>query len=66
MHYKAFATDPECRVVFNEPEKAHVIPLFIRLHWLPIEFDTSVKVPMCAYKTTTGAAPIYLNSLVQT
>ncbi len=24
------------RVVFNEPKKAHVTPLFIRLHWLPI------------------------------
>jgi len=52
------------RVVFNEPKKAHVTPLFIRLHWLAacIKF----KVLMCAYKTTTGAAPIYLNSLVQT
>ncbi len=24
------------RVVFNEPKKAHVTPLFISLHWLPI------------------------------
>ncbi len=54
------------RVVFNEPEKAHVTPLFIRLHWLPIAARIKFKVLMFAYKTTTGAAPIYLNLLVQT
>jgi len=53
------------RVVFNEPKKAHVTPLFIRLHWLPVAARIKFKVLMCAYKTTTGAAPIYLNSLVQ-
>ncbi len=40
------------RVVFNEPKKGHVTPLF--------------KVLMFAYKTTTGTAPMYLNLLVQT
>ncbi len=54
------------RVVFNEPKKAHVTPLFIRLHWLPIATRIKFKVLMFAYKTTTGAAPIYLNLLVQT
>ncbi len=52
------------RVVFNEPKKAHVTPLFIRLHWLPIAARIKFKVLMFAYKTTT--APIYLNLLVQT
>ncbi len=54
------------RVVFNEPKKAHVTPLFIRLHWLPIAACIKFKVLMFAYKTTTGTAPIYLNLLVQT
>ncbi len=54
------------RMVFNEPKKAHVAPLFIRLHWLPVAALIKFKVLMCAYKTTIGAAPIYLNSLVQT
>ncbi len=54
------------RVVFNEPNKAHVTPLFIRLHWLPIAARIKFKVLMFAYKTTTGTAPIYLNLLVQT
>uniref|UniRef100_A0A672M4X8 UTP6 small subunit processome component n=1 Tax=Sinocyclocheilus grahami TaxID=75366 RepID=A0A672M4X8_SINGR len=54
------------KVVFNEPKKAHVTPLFISLHWLPVAACIKFKVLMFAYKTTTGAAPIYLNSLVQT
>ncbi len=54
------------RVVFNEPKKAHVTPLFIRLHWLPIAARIKFKVLMFAYKTTTGTAPIYVNLLVQT
>ncbi len=54
------------RVVFNEPKKAHVTPLFIRLHWLPIAARIKFKVLMFAYKTTNGTAPIYLNLLVQT
>ncbi len=47
--------------IFNEPKKAHVTP-----HWLPIAARIKFKVLMLAYKTTTGTAPIYLNSLVQT
>ncbi len=47
-------------------KKAHVTPLFIRLHWLPIAARIKFKVLMFAYKTTTGTAPIYLNLLVQT
>uniref|UniRef100_A0A8C2F244 Reverse transcriptase domain-containing protein n=1 Tax=Cyprinus carpio TaxID=7962 RepID=A0A8C2F244_CYPCA len=53
------------RVVFNEPKTAHVTPLLIRLHWLPVAARIKFKVLMLAYKTTTGTAPTYLNSLVQ-
>ena len=53
------------RVVFNEPKTAHVTPLLIRLHWLPVAACIKFKVLMLAYKTTTGTAPTYLSSLVQ-
>uniref|UniRef100_A0A8C2F3V4 Reverse transcriptase domain-containing protein n=1 Tax=Cyprinus carpio TaxID=7962 RepID=A0A8C2F3V4_CYPCA len=53
------------RVVFNEPKTAHVTPLLIRLHWLPVAAHIKFKVLMLAYKTTTGKAPTYLSSLVQ-
>ncbi len=55
---------PECFLMSRK--KAQVTPLFIRLHWLPVAARIKFKVLMCAYKTTTGAASIYLNSLVQT
>ncbi len=40
--------NPAARVVFNEPKKAHVTPLFIKLHWLPIATCIKFKVLMCA------------------
>ncbi len=54
------------RLLFNEPKRMHVTPLFINLHWLPIPARIKFKALMFAYKTTTGSAPLYLNSLLQT
>ncbi|XP_056615817.1 uncharacterized protein LOC130430698, partial [Triplophysa dalaica] len=54
------------RVIFNEPKRAHVTPLFIKLHWLPIVASIKFKTLLLAYKTTTGSAPPYLHSLMQT
>ncbi len=44
----------------------HVTPLFINLHWLPIAAHIKFKALMFAYRTTSGYAPLYLNSLLQT
>ncbi len=54
------------RLIFNEPKRTHVTPLFINLHWLPIAARIKFKALMFAYRTTTGSAPLYLNSLLQT
>ncbi len=54
------------RLIFNEPKRMHVTPLFINWHWLPIAAHIKFKVLMFAYKTTAGSAPLYLNSLLQT
>ncbi len=54
------------RLIFNEPRRTHVTPLFINLHWLPIAARIKFKALMFAYRTTTGSAPLYLNSLLQT
>ncbi len=43
----------------------NVTPLFINLHWLPIAARIKFKALMFAYKTTAGAAPLYLNSVLQ-
>ncbi len=54
-------------LVFNKPKRAHVTPLFISLHWLPVAARISqlVQTSMLAYRTTTGSAPAYLHSLLR-
>ncbi len=54
------------RLIFNEPKRTYVTPLFINLHWLPIAARIKFKALMFAYRTTSGSAPLYLNSLLQT
>ncbi len=51
-------------LVFNEPKRVHVTPLFISLHWLPVAAHIKFKTLMLAYKTTTGSAPSYFHSLM--
>ncbi len=53
------------RLVFNEPKRAHVTPLFVSLHWLPVAARIKFKTLMLAYRTTTGSAPTYFHSLLR-
>ncbi len=53
------------RLVFNEPKRAHVSPLFVSLHWLPVAARIQFKTLMLAYRTTTGSAPSYFHSLLR-
>ncbi len=53
------------RLVFCEPKTAHVTPLFISLHWLPVAARIKFKTLMLAYRTTTGSAPSYFHSLLR-
>jgi len=52
------------RLVFNQPKRAHVTPLLIELHWLPVDARIKFKSLMLAYRVIAGSAPIYLNALV--
>ncbi len=54
------------RLIFNEPKRMHITPLFINLHWLQIAARIKFKALMFAYRTTSGSVPLYLNSLLQT
>ncbi len=54
------------RLVFNEPKRAHITPLFVSLHWLPVAARIQFKTLMLAYRTTTGSAPSYFHSLITT
>ena len=53
------------RLVFNQPKRAHVTPLLIELHWLPIAARIKFKSLMLAYRVLACSAPTYLNALVR-
>ncbi len=53
------------RLVFNEPKRVHVTPLFISLPWLLVTARIKFKTLMFAYITNTGSAPSYFHSLLQ-
>ncbi len=53
------------RLVFSEPKRVHVTPLFISLHWLPVAARIKFKTLMLAYRTATGSAPAYFHSLLR-
>ncbi len=53
------------RLVFNEPKRAHVTPLFVSLHRLQVAARIQFKTLMLAYRTTTGSAPSYFHSLLR-
>ncbi len=52
------------RLVFSEPKRAHVTPLFVSLHWIPVAASIKFKTLMLAYRTATGSAPAYFHSLM--
>ena len=47
-------------LVINKPLTAHITPLFIELHWLPLAAGIKFKALMLAYKVLNGTAPILL------
>ncbi len=53
------------RLVFRKPKRAHVTPLFIFLHWLPVAARIKFKTLMLAFRTATGSAPSYFHSLLR-
>ncbi len=59
-------TNGSARLVFDQPKRTHVTPLLSDLHWLPVASRIKFKSLMLAYRVTTGSAPIYLNSIIQT
>ncbi len=52
------------QLVFSEPKRVHVTPLFVFLHWLPVAARIKFKTLMLAYRTATGSAPTYFHSLM--
>ena len=53
------------RLVFTQPKRAHVTPLFIQLHWLPVAARIKHKTLTLAHKTISGTAPAYLKEILR-
>src|SRR4029434_1334102 len=53
------------RLVFNQPKRAHVTPLLIELHWLPVAARIKFKSLMLAHRVIAGSSHTYLNALVR-
>ncbi|XP_053538743.1 uncharacterized protein LOC128633591 [Ictalurus punctatus] len=51
------------RLIFNQPKRTHVTLLFISLRWLPVATQIKFKALTLTYKTLSGTAPPYLNTL---
>ena len=52
------------RLVFTQPKRAHVTPLFVKLHWLPVSARIKHKALTLAYKATAASAPAYLKDML--
>ncbi len=63
-HNQTSTNDSECSGPTGL-QRAHVTPLFISLHWLPVAARIQFKTLMLAYRTTTGSVPSYFYSLLR-
>ncbi|XP_061103740.1 uncharacterized protein LOC133132363, partial [Conger conger] len=52
------------RLITSQPRSAHVTPLLIGLHWLPIAARIRFKALVLAFQAAKGTAPHYIQSLI--
>ena len=52
------------RLIFCAPKHCHIMPLLLRLHWLPIRLRIEFKILLITYKVSQGSAPKYLIDLI--
>lgn len=45
-------------LVFNEPKRADITPLFVSLHWLPVAALIKYKAQRLVHRRVTGSAPL--------
>jgi hypothetical protein len=52
------------RIVTYTPRNAHITPVLIELHWLPVRARIEYKICLIAFKCLHGGAPQYLQELL--
>ena len=45
--------------------QAHITPVLIELHWLPVDYRPQFKVSLLTYKALHGLAPSYLKEMIK-
>ena len=48
------------------PRIAHITPVLMRLHWLPVKFRVDFKIALLVYKAPNAMAPSYMTELLTT
>lgn len=54
------------RVTCFTPRIAHITPVLMHLHWLPVKFRVDYKIALLVYKALHGLAPSYITELLST
>ena len=65
VHALQMIQNAAAHLIFSQPKRAHVTPLLVSLHWLPIEARIKLKSLTLAYRVLAGSAPSYLSELIQ-
>ena len=52
------------RLISNIPRFAHISPVLIELHWLPVKYRIIFKIILLTYKSLNGCAPSYISELI--
>ena len=53
------------RVVYYIPRYAHITPVLMRLHWLPISYRIKFKIALLVFKALKDMAPTYIRELLE-
>ena len=64
MVNKAVKKNASPQLIFCAPKHCHIMPLLLRLHWLPIRLRIEFKILLITCKVLQGSAPKYLIDLI--
>ena len=53
------------RILCQLPKYAHITPVLMRLHWLPVEHRINYKICVIVFKALYGTSPGYIRDMVQ-
>ncbi len=52
------------RILTHTKRSAHITPILIKLHWLPVSSRITYKILLLTFKSLNGLAPPYLSDLL--